>query len=242
MEAAGCNGWRCPQSAPPPRGSARLVPAGRIPAAAPAPRWSERAARLGPRLSEAPWVPARWRRSGRGLTDGVLRDRPWPSPLRGPTRGMPGCLDLGPLPGGGRGDEAAAFRCHRLAIEDWDQRSALELPCDQHRVPDGGADAVHRGLDQHAVEAEARGPRQVRRRLALAREPVRPVGVPPEVVEQRPVLQVGRALGRAERGEQGGAADRQQVLLVERLPRAACPRGASPAAAPPSRRCRRARR
>ena len=32
-----------------------------------------------------------------------------------------------------------------------------------------GADAVHRGLHQHAVEAEARGPRQVRRGLTATR-------------------------------------------------------------------------
>ena len=74
------------------------------------------------------------------------------------------------------------------------------------------------GLYEHAVEAEARGPQQVRRGQALAGEPVRPVGIPSQVVEQRPVVvQVGRAAGAAAGREQGGAADGAQVLLVERL-------------------------
>ena len=44
---------------------------------------------------------------------------------------LPECLDLGPLPGGGRGDETAAFRRLRLPVEDRDQRSALQLRPDQ---------------------------------------------------------------------------------------------------------------
>ena len=55
----------------------------------------------------------------------------------------------------------------------------------------------HRGLDQHAVEAKARGPRQVRRGLALTGEPVRPVGVPSQVVEQGRAAELGRRAGLA---------------------------------------------
>ena len=106
-------------------------------------------------------------------------------------------LDLGPLPGGGRGDEAAAFGRPGLPVEDRDQRSALQLRPDQPRAPNGGPDAVYPGLHQHAVEAEARGARQVRCRLALAGAPVRPGGVPSQIVEQGPVVQVGRAIRAA---------------------------------------------
>ena len=67
-------------------------------------------------------------------------------------------LDLGPLPGRHRGDEAAAFGRLGLAGEEGDQRLVVQLPRDQHRAADGGADAVHRGLHHHAVEAETRGP------------------------------------------------------------------------------------
>ncbi len=126
-------------------------------------------------------------------------------------------MDLGPLPGGRRDDEAAAFGRLGLAGEEADQRLVVQLPRDQHRAADGGADTVHRGLHQHAVEAEARGLRQVRRGQALAGEPVRPVRIPAQVVEQRPVLQVGRAAEPATRREQGGAADGEELLLVERL-------------------------
>ena len=48
-----------------------------------------------------------------------------------------------------------------------------------------------------------------------AGEPVGPVGVPAEIVEQGPVAQRGRAAGPAARGEQRRAAHRQQRLLVE---------------------------
>ena len=117
-------------------------------------------------------------------------------------------LDLGALAGRRGGDEAAAFGRLGLAVEDGHQRSALQLPRDQHRASDGDPEPVDGGLYQHAVEAEARGPRQVGRGLALAGEPVGPVGVPSEVVEQRPVgVQVGRTAGPAARREQGGAAD-----------------------------------
>ncbi len=67
---------------------------------------------------------------------------------------------------------------------------------------DGGPEPARRRLDQHGVEAEAGGPREVRGGQALAGEPVGPVGVPAEVVEQRPVAQLGRAAGVAARGEQ----------------------------------------
>ena len=117
----------------------------------------------------------------------TARRRPGPAPLGalgvgpGPGRGSrlvqdpcPERPHLRPLPGGRRGDEAAAFGRLGLTVEERDQRPALQLPRDQHRPSDGGAELGHRGLDQHAVEAEARGPRQVRRGLALAGEPVRP--------------------------------------------------------------------
>ena len=117
----------------------------------------------------------------------------------------------------GGGDQAAAFERLGLAVEDGDQGAAFQLLGDQHRASDGGPEPGHCGLDQHAVEAEARGPRQVGRGLALAGEPVRPVGVPSQVVEQGPVVQVGRSAGPSARLEQGRAADRQLLLLVERL-------------------------
>ena len=53
-----------------------------------------------------------------------------------------------------RRDEAATFGRLGLAVEEGDQRLALQLLRDEHRASDGGADAVHRGLNQHAVEAE----------------------------------------------------------------------------------------
>ena len=124
---------------------------------------------------------------------------------------------LGPLAGGGGGDQAAALGRFFLTVEERHQDSAFELVGDQHRAPDGGAESARRRLDQHRVEAEARGPREVRRGLALAGEPVGPVGVPAEVVEQRPVAQRGRAPGTPARGQQRRAAHRQERLLVEGL-------------------------
>ena len=53
--------------------------------------------RLDSCLSEAPWAPAGRRRPRRWLTDGALCRRPRPSPLPGPTPGMPG-----PRAAGGR--------------------------------------------------------------------------------------------------------------------------------------------
>ena len=107
---------------------------------------------------------------------------------------------LGPLPGGGGGDQAAALGRLLLVVEERHQDPAFELVGDQHRTADGGAEPVRRGLDQHRIEAEARGPREVRGGRALAGEPVGPVGVPAEIVEQRPVAQLGRAAGLAARG------------------------------------------
>ena len=138
---------------------------------------------------------------------------------------------LRPLPGGRRGDEAATFGRLVLAVEEGDQGPALQLPCDEHRASDGGADAVHRGLDQHAVEAEARGPRQVRRGLALAGEPVRPVGVPSQVVEQGPAAELGRRAGPAARRGLAGVGARR-----EGGGRTAGRRGASPAGGRGARR------
>ena len=99
---------------------------------------------------------------------------------------LPEGLDFGPLPGRRRGDEAAAFGRLGLAGEEGDQRPGGQLPRDEHRAADGGADAVHRGLHHHAVEPEARGPRQVRRGQALAGEPVRPVRIPASLSQKYP--------------------------------------------------------
>ena len=126
-------------------------------------------------------------------------------------------LDFTTLPGRRGGDEAASLGRLGLAVEDGDQGSAFQLVRDQHRAADGGPDPVHCGLNQHAVEAEAGGPRQVGGGLALAGEPVRPVGVPSQVVEQGPAVEVGRGAGLAALRDQGRAADRQQLLLVERF-------------------------
>ena len=150
-----------------------------------------------------PWRPSARRNACTGTSSAVGHGLGF---LQGPFPERP---HLRPLPGGCRGDEAAALGRLGLAVEDRDQRSALQLPRDQHGPPDGGADPVHRGLDQHAVEAEARGARQVRGGLALAGEPVRPVGVPSQIVEQWPAAEVGWLAGPAARRQQGGAADRQ---------------------------------
>ena len=66
------------------------------------------------------------------------------------------CLDLGPLPGSGRGDEAAAFGRFGLEVEDPDQRPALQLARD---APDGGAEAVHGGLDHSMLYRRKPGAR-----------------------------------------------------------------------------------
>ena len=59
--------------------------------------------------------------------------------------------------------------------------------------------------------------REVRRRFALAREPVRPVGVPSEIVQQGPVMQLDRIAGLSARLDKARTADRKQILLVQRL-------------------------
>ena len=79
--------------------------------------------RLGPCLSEAPWAPS------------VAALASFQDPLSE-------CLYLGPLPGGGRGDEAAAFGRLGLMVVDEDQRPALQLARDGHSAADGGADPV----------------------------------------------------------------------------------------------------
>ena len=70
-------------------------------------------------------------------------------------------LDLGPLAGCSRGDEAAAFGRLDLAVEHGDQGSALQLPRDQHRAPDDGSDSVERrglaGVGEPGVEVAAVG-------------------------------------------------------------------------------------
>ena len=73
-------------------------------------------------------------------------------------------------------------------------RAPFHLPRDHRRASDSRPHALQCGVDHHA-EAEARRPREVRRRLALAREPVRPVSVPSEIIQQGPVMQVDRAAG-----------------------------------------------
>ena len=130
---------------------------------------------------------------------------------------FPECLDSWIAPGVGCRDEAALRGCFDLPVEDRDQRAPFHLPRDHPRVSDSRPHALHGGLDHHAVEAEARRPRQVRRRLALAREPVRPIRVPSEIVQQGPVMQVDRVAGPSARLKKGRTADRKQLLLVQRL-------------------------
>ena len=81
---------------------------------------------------------------------------------------FPEGLDSCIAPGVGCRDEAAPRRCFDLPVEDRDQRAPLHLPRDHRRVSDSRPHALHGGVDQHAVEAEARRPREVRRRFALA--------------------------------------------------------------------------
>ena len=81
----------------------------------------------------------------------------------------------------------------------------------------------------------------VRRRLALAGEPVRPVAVPSQVVEQGPLVQVGGPRpGRARRAGRGCRPAAGPPRTASH--RAACPGGTSADAARRSRRCRRIRR
>ena len=87
---------------------------------------------------------------------------------------------------------AAPRGCFDLPVEQRDQRGPFHLPRDYPRGSHSRPHALHGGVDHHAVEAEARRPREVRRRFALAREPVRPVGVPSEIVQQGPVMQLDR--------------------------------------------------
>ena len=110
------------------------------------------------RTRSAPGSP---RRPGRRRADGeaapappsgagacVARDRVG----RGPGLVQDPCPErphLGPLPGGCRGDEAATFGRLGPAVDERDQRPALQLPREQHRASDGGAGPGHRGLDQH---------------------------------------------------------------------------------------------
>ena len=85
---------------------------------------------------------------------------------------FPERLYFGPVPGGGGRGEATAFGRVDLALEQGDQRFAFQLLRDQHPASDGGPDPVHCGVDEHAVEAEGRGPRKVGRGFAPAGEPV----------------------------------------------------------------------
>ena len=92
------------------------------------------------------------------------------------------------------------------------------LPGDHPGVSEGDAQALHGGLHQDAVEAEARSPRQVGgRRVVVVREPVRPIACPHQVVEQRPSVQVVRLRRTPARLEQRRAAHRHQRLLEQRL-------------------------
>ena len=130
---------------------------------------------------------------------------------------FPECPDSWIAPGVGCRDEAAPRGCFDLPVEQRNQRAPFHLPRDHPRVSHSRPHALHGGVDHHAVEAEARRPRQVRRRFALAREPVRPVGVPSEIVQQGPVMQLDRIAGPSARLDKGRTADRKQILLVQRL-------------------------
>ena len=89
---------------------------------------------------------------------------------------FPECLDSRIAPGVGCRDETAPRRRLDLPVEERDQRAPFHLPRDHPRVSDSRPHALDDGVDHHAVEAEARCPREVRRRLALAREPGRRPG------------------------------------------------------------------
>ena len=116
------------------------------------------------------------------------------------------CLDLGFAPRARGGDEAAALGGVGLLVQDGNQQPGRKLVRYQRRTPDGDPEPLDGSVDQHAVQAEARGPREVRCRLVLAGRPVRPVGVPAQVVEQGPAVQLGRAAGLPARRQQGRAA------------------------------------
>ena len=135
---------------------------------------------------------------------------------------FPELRHLGFVRGGGRGNEAAPRRRLDLAVENRNQQSLFQLPRDQRRAADGHAHALHGRVDQHAVETEAGCPRQVGRRRPLAREPVRPVGIPAEIVQQRPGVQIRGFAGLAARLDKGRTAHRKKRLLEQRLRAVRC--------------------
>ena len=99
---------------------------------------TEYADTLGSWITKAPWAPAHaWRGTESDEAPGLVQD---PCPER---------PHLGPLPGSRRGDQAATFGCLGPAVEERDQRPALQLSRDQHRASDGGAEPGPCGLDQH---------------------------------------------------------------------------------------------
>ena len=113
---------------------------------------------------------------------------------------------LGPDPGrerpylglvtGARSDgEEIARRRRDRRSEQGHQSFALEMGRDQQRVTERHAHALERRLDHHRVQPVARRPGKVRRAGLPGGEPVGPVVVPGEIVEQRPSMQVRRLLG-----------------------------------------------
>ena len=75
---------------------------------------------------------------------------------------FPECPDSWIAPGVGRRDEAAPRGCFDLPVEQRDQRAPFHLPRDHPRVSHSRPHALDGGVDHHAVESEARGPREVR--------------------------------------------------------------------------------
>ena len=119
-------------------------------------------------------------------------------------------------------ESAVVMRQHRAGALTCRSNRGTSAPrsisrANHHRVSHSRPHALHGGVDHHAVQSEARRLREVRRRFALAREPVRPVGVPSEIVQQGPVMQLDRIAGPSARLDKGRTADRKQILLVQRL-------------------------
>ena len=128
---------------------------------------------------------------------------------------MAECLDFGSLAGGFGGDQAAAFGGVFLVLDGGHEGTVLEFAGYQGCAADGGADPLGGGVDQDAVETEPGGVGEVGGWLVLLGGPVGPVAVPAEVVQQRPLVQLGGGFGSAALGEQLGAADGEELFLVE---------------------------
>ena len=118
-------------------------------------------------------------------------------------------------------DGVVTSRYRAGAVTHW-SKSGTRVPCSSsyaiiRGAAHGDPHAPGGGLNQHAVEAKARGPRQIRRGPALMREPARPVSSPFDVVQQRPGKQIVRLSRPSARLQENRAANRTQALFEQCL-------------------------